>query len=1181
MREQHRPHSRLMVLGLGAITALSGCPTELDLSDPIDLDKTVVAQFDPTNPIPVLQLVPSPTGLAQYVDAEGKPLAGLRVRAQQCQLGTTTQCLAYATGWPLNLPITLYFSNMIDMNTVAAGVKVIAQKGLAATPVTFTATISERPAPDPRCTEAGKNGARPADPMLTELAAVRQAYGLTRDDVKLDCMPEGSIGTFPETYGPDDIPKGYQLLLFPDGGFDPDTGYLLLVESYDDEDGTPHGLRAADGSKVEPSSLFASLNVPPEMAPLEADGKVTNPLVRSNLQNGVISNYCGVSVVNGNAVPSVIYSDLSKDDKAMVDALTQFRACGGDPSCAAGLSGLYGYFNRVIGPAVDFGLTTRDKLVFANAWSTEVYGSIEFDPANGLFPFPNNQLMTSTTGPGLNDVKVNLPIVPCDGNGLPAGCDAPSAAALKGGLNTLNGFSTTAPIIVTVTKDVDADSLEGNVVMYPLNEQGMLDGAAVELTVEALARTDVAKPTIRLTPTLPLQQNQNYVIGFKRGIMDTSNLPLVPGATFGFLKMKLSLLDNMGELNPALANEDPELVKFVTGPGVSQFPVDVAIEQQLQCSTASTLGRLANELEVKGTAGAVEQLLLRERWQTAFEALEAATPAIPRNDVLMAFTLKTQDITGALDLARGRLLEPWENIAEMMGHARIIGPVPNPRTQQAPFINGPLEFAALLGVASNFCTPACLAGLAPPLTGAACTDTSTSGALIGHPTCASIIDLAVGSLGRGDLYMMRTTKVTAGNPYVAGAFNPAVFNPMSPDFVPPTYVDVPIWVVSPTGTSSVSPSPAVIFQHGFGRAKEDGFAIANAFANEGLVTVLMDLPFHGARASDIARVVMDAMGNPTLLPCTDVDPATVQCDSQAGTCQMCDAMGMNCRAACDGQQDPSATGFLSTNLFSGRDNFRQATLDHLTLLRTLQREGNAAGRLPYVMGTQVGYAGQSLGGITGGNFAAFAPELTGVVLNVPGGGLVNNILTNSVPQISGPLFAGLVASGACVAADPANPSFGCQDDDAFRQFLQIAQWVVDPGDPLANSLAVKAAHNMIPPLTTNKILIQMAIPDPVVSNQSTLALAASYGFDTMNTGMTSHFQVYDFSTAPAPSGCHGFTLAPSCPFANGQLDVVQAICATYGAQQQAAAYIASGGTMITKRGADLTLAGQMIPCPNF
>jgi pimeloyl-ACP methyl ester carboxylesterase len=355
-----------------------------------------------------------------------------------------------------------------------------------------------------------------------------------------------------------------------------------------------------------------------------------------------------------------------------------------------------------------------------------------------------------------------------------------------------------------------------------------------------------------------------------------------------------------------------------------------------------------------------------------------------------------------------------------------------------------------------------------------------------------------------------------------------------------------------TPAAAAGAVPVGIFQHGLGRAKEDGFYFANTYAAAGWATVLMDLPFHGMRASDLVN-------NATNVPClaNAPDPDMVQCAAD-GTCTN----------GCDGTRDASASGFLSANVFASRDNFRQATVDHLTLLRTLQAEGTMNGQLAFLDGTRIGYAGQSLGAITGGNLAAYAPELRAAALNVGGGGLTNLLLT-TVPQISAPLFAALEQAGVCQFVREGDPTSGCRPTPAFRQFLVLAQTALDPGDPLATSIGVLRPHNGAQPIGADKMLIQMAIPDPVVPNGTSRALANAYGFSLTDNSATSRFQTYDFGTA-TPGNCHGFILAPleRCggqDQAPGIGRVTAAICTTLGAQQQAVRFIGSGGSMIGSR----------------
>ncbi|MCA9555398.1 MAG: hypothetical protein KC933_35540, partial [Myxococcales bacterium] len=116
-----------LALGASAL-ALAGCAKDLELKDPVDLTTVVRAQFDPTNPIPVLQLVPSPTLLAQdpengYKFTVDEATGKTSVAPEDCELPTSAQCLAFVDSWPTTTPITLFFSGALDETTVKDGVK--------------------------------------------------------------------------------------------------------------------------------------------------------------------------------------------------------------------------------------------------------------------------------------------------------------------------------------------------------------------------------------------------------------------------------------------------------------------------------------------------------------------------------------------------------------------------------------------------------------------------------------------------------------------------------------------------------------------------------------------------------------------------------------------------------------------------------------------------------------------------------------------------------------------------------------------------------------------------------------------------------------------------------------------------------------------------------------------------
>lgn len=178
---------RICVLSLSLI--LAACARELDTEDPSVFPKqnsaAVEAQFDPSNQIPVLRLIPSPTALAELADHSINLEA---VAPAPCQLPTAAQCLQWVNGWPTDLYPTLYFSGELDLATVTEGIIWMDLK--RGTRVAFTAEMSPREAPPEAC-KSGDNGSE----------------GLTYTDA--------------------DVPPGVQLVLTPTAPLSPDTTYAI------------------------------------------------------------------------------------------------------------------------------------------------------------------------------------------------------------------------------------------------------------------------------------------------------------------------------------------------------------------------------------------------------------------------------------------------------------------------------------------------------------------------------------------------------------------------------------------------------------------------------------------------------------------------------------------------------------------------------------------------------------------------------------------------------------------------------------------------------------------------------------------------------------------------------------------------------------------------------------------
>ncbi|MEO1335090.1 MAG: hypothetical protein AAFV29_05585, partial [Myxococcota bacterium] len=456
----------------------------------------VEAQFDPTNPIPVLTLIPTPTVLAQNPDGTLNQDA---VRPEDCERPTTAQCLAFVEGWPTTTPITLFFSGEIDRATLAEGV-LLYEVDSATNMMTQVALDVENAVFVPRA---------PPGPDLT-VDPTRSAN---------DCNTEFG-------YSDGDITPGFDLIIAPAEDQNPftpglvdlkfNTQYVVLVRS--DAQG---GLRDADNDPVEPSGLFFTLNV--DDPPVAQDGTILSALLRSQVQNGVLDAAFGGRLLE----------DLNEQERAALDAQVQ--------TTGQSIVPLYAVFNGVVQLASANGLiSNRNDFIFVNTWNTggpPRPGPV-FDPTTGAVPFPNSELLLTVNADG--NRRVNIPDI--EGSPIPS-------AALPG-VNKLDGFSLrvpsigplpeTGPIIqFSMQAPVDVTTIADSIVMYPLDDTGApMDAIAVNARPTSTTTPD----TLILQPLLPLQPDTTYVIGVTRDLKQASGADFGSASAFELLKTPAPLI---------------------------------------------------------------------------------------------------------------------------------------------------------------------------------------------------------------------------------------------------------------------------------------------------------------------------------------------------------------------------------------------------------------------------------------------------------------------------------------------------------------------------------------------------------------------------------------------------------------------------------------------------------------
>ncbi|MBS0589186.1 MAG: lipase [Proteobacteria bacterium] len=179
-----------------------------------------------------------------------------------------------------------------------------------------------------------------------------------------------------------------------------------------------------------------------------------------------------------------------------------------------------------------------------------LHTTAKFDPTTSTVPFPTDLLRQ-----GSLDLSLNIPIA----TGTSAG-----QTAVYNALNSLDGFSTTAPWSTTFASALTAASVIGgkSVHLYEVKtdpKTGAVLGIIRELAspqeyVAALPANAATGATLALVPTRPLKQLTSYMAVLTNGITDAGGAPTRQSLIYGFAKRTSPLCQNGVSVFPALAD---------------------------------------------------------------------------------------------------------------------------------------------------------------------------------------------------------------------------------------------------------------------------------------------------------------------------------------------------------------------------------------------------------------------------------------------------------------------------------------------------------------------------------------------------------------------------------------------------------------------------------------------------
>jgi len=166
----------------------------------------------------------------------------------------------------------------------------------------------------------------------------------------------------------------------------------------------------------------------------------------------------------------------------------------------------------------------------------------EFDPAKGILPFPNNLLFS-----GSSDGTLNIPIAgsvnPNVGSDPANDYSNPQVV-----LNTLDGFSTIAPLSVTFSADVDASTVTASSVR--LYEVGLTQGAVTSIKNSLSFGVDylpvASGSSIAVLLLKALKPQSSYLVAISDDLRSVAGEQVISSSTYLLAKRAASLLNTDG-----------------------------------------------------------------------------------------------------------------------------------------------------------------------------------------------------------------------------------------------------------------------------------------------------------------------------------------------------------------------------------------------------------------------------------------------------------------------------------------------------------------------------------------------------------------------------------------------------------------------------------------------------------
>jgi len=404
-----------------------------------------------------------------------------------------------------------------------------------------------------------------------------------------------------------------------------------------------------------------------------------------------------------------------------------------------------------------------------------------FDPAHAIFPFPNDLLKQGTA-------TLQIP-----GAGTPLSPLAPAA-------NSLDGFSTVAPILFPFDGPVDRESFADHLLILNMTQNASFGqpvafratcaDPGADFGTECTAATQLA-----VTPTAPLQESSTYLLALT-GAVDSDGMAVVSSPTLELLKATGPLVDIDGTTGAVTAINSSVLTAEFLAPGETVADL-----------TPDEIASLHSLAFLQESYGILFGLL-----ETTLPGLGALPAAIARDDVAVLIPYTTESLTGELSAIATEIAAENPAFAGMTA-------------------TSPVDAALVAGMPIPVDVLGFLSALNP--------DPANTTLGLDNPA-----GVAAGNIAA----VIEGTFPSRDYQGATGYFDDADGD----GALDWDASDVPFTLALPNATFFTGQAaPVVVFQHGLLANRGFLFAIANTLAARGIATAAIDLVQHGERVGDL------------------------------------------------------------------------------------------------------------------------------------------------------------------------------------------------------------------------------------------------------------------------------------------------------------------------------------------